>query len=419
MNVLDDLSARGLLHDTTDVDELRRLLDQPTTLYHGIDPTADSLHVGNFVGVLVMRRFQEAGHRPLALVGGATGMVGDPSGRSDERNLLDDHTLAANVEAIRSQLERFLDFERGAQLVDNRTWTAPLSMLEFLRDVGKHVTVNQMAAKESIRARMQSEEGISYTEFSYLLLQANDFWWLHENLGCALQIGGSDQWGNITAGIDLIRRRSGTTVHGLTWPLLTRADGSKFGKSAGDNIWLSAERTSPYRFYQHWVQTDDRDVERFLMQLTLLPVEEIGRIVETHAASPQERTAQRRLAQALTTLVHGAPAALSAEEATAVLFGSEAHDISEAAFEAVAGEVPTAVVPRSALTGDGALVEALVTSGLSSSKSAARRGLEEGSVYVNNRRRSDDRLDGDADLRHGRFLLLRRGKRSYALLVAE
>ncbi len=418
VNVLDDLSSRGLIHDTTDVDELRQLLDEPVTLYHGIDPTADSLHVGNFVGVLVMRRFQEAGHRPLALVGGATGMVGDPSGRSDERNLLDEDTLAANVAAIRTQLGRFLDFERGAELVDNRTWTAPLSMLEFLRDVGKHVTVNQMTAKESIRARMQSEDGISYTEFSYLLLQANDYWWLHENRGCRLQIGGSDQWGNITAGIDLIRRRSGATVHGLTWPLLTKADGSKFGKSAGDNVWLSAERTSPYRFYQHWMQTDDRDVERFLLQLTLLPVSEVREIVAAHAAAPHERGAQATLASALTTLVHGPEATASAREATAVLFGSEARDISAAAFEAVAGEVPTSVLPHQAITGDGALVEVLVSSGLSSSKSDARRGLDEGSIYVNNRRRREDRLDPDADLRHGRFLLLRRGKRSYHLIVA-
>ncbi len=418
MNVLDDLRARGLLHDTTDPDELRRLLGQPTTLYHGIDPTADSLHVGNFVGVLVMRRFQEAGHHPVALVGGATGMVGDPSGRSDERNLLDADTLAANVSAIRAQLERFLDFDRGAELVDNRTWTAPVSLLEFLRDVGKHVTVNQMAAKESIRARMQSEDGISYTEFSYLLLQANDYWWLHENKGCQLQIGGSDQWGNITAGIDLIRRRSGHAVHGLTWPLLTRADGSKFGKSAGENVWLSAERTSPYRFYQHWMQTDDRDIRRFLLQLTLLPVEEIDGIVDAHEREPHERTAQARLAEALTTLVHGVEAAASAREATGLLFGGEVGDLSAAAFEAVAGEVPTSEVPLPALTGEGALVDVLVSSGLSSSRSDARRGLDEGSIYVNNRRRREDRLDGVDDLHHGRFLLLRRGKRSYHLVVA-
>ncbi|MDH3755469.1 MAG: tyrosine--tRNA ligase, partial [Acidimicrobiia bacterium] len=304
MTILDDLDARGLVHDTTDRESLAAALASPVALYHGIDPTADSLHVGNFVGVLVLRRFQDAGHRPLVLVGGATGMVGDPSGRSDERSLLDEQTLAANVAAIRGQLERFLDFSR-ADLVDNHEWTAPLTLIEFLRDVGKHATVNQMIAKDSVRSRMESEQGISFTEFSYMLLQANDYQWLHEHRDVSLQIGGSDQWGNITAGIDLIRRRSGGTAHGLTWPLVTRSDGTKFGKSAGENIWLSAERTSPYRFFQYWMQTDDRDIERFLLQLTLLPVSEVAEIVATHERSPDLRSAQRRLAEELTMLVHG------------------------------------------------------------------------------------------------------------------
>ncbi len=271
-SLLDDLITRGLVHDTTDRDALRERLEAgPITLYHGIDPTAPSMHIGNFVGILALRRFQDAGHNVIALVGGATGMIGDPGGRSEERNLLDEDTLATNIAGIRSQVERLVDFDKGAQLVSNYDWTKDMLVLDFLRDVGKHVTVNQMVARDSVKSRMEGEHGISYTEFSYMLLQAMDFHWLNTNMDCEMQIGGSDQWGNIAQGVDLIRRREGSKAHGLTWPLITRADGQKFGKSVSGAIWLDAELTSPYEFHQYWTNTDDRDVERFLMQLTLLP----------------------------------------------------------------------------------------------------------------------------------------------------
>jgi tyrosyl-tRNA synthetase len=278
-SILDDLEARGLVHDSTDRGELRRrMADGPITLYAGFDPTADSLHAGNLIGLLALRRFQLAGHRPIAVAGGATGMIGDPGGRSEERNLLDDDTLIHNLSCIQEQMARFLDFDPGptqAELIDNREWTADQPLISFLRDVGKHFTVNQMIAKESVRSRLEGEAGISYTEFSYMLLQANDFAWLHAHRDCILQVGGSDQWGNITAGIDLIRRRAGASVHGLTWPLMTQSDGSKFGKTASGAVWLGAHKLSPFRFFQYWMQCDDRDVEKFLLQLTLLPVDDV------------------------------------------------------------------------------------------------------------------------------------------------
>jgi len=417
VNILEDLDARGLIHDTTDRDALATLLATPTTLYHGIDPTADSLHIGNFVGVLALRRFQDCGHRPLVLVGGSTGMVGDPSGRSDERNLLDMDTLQHNVASIRNQLENLLDFgDGGAKLVNNYDWTHQVGVLDFLRDIGKHVTVNQMMAKESVKARMEGEHGISYTEFSYMLLQAYDFSWQYDHYGCELQIGGSDQWGNITAGIDLIRRRGGGPAHGLTWPLITKADGSKFGKSQDGNVWLSADRTSPYRFYQYWMNTDDRDLTRFLLQLTLLPVEEALAVVASHEADRGGRHGQRRLAYELTALVHGASHAAAASEASAALFGGEVT--SGAAYEALAVDMPTTTVKTNDLSGDGSLVDILLSTGLSSSKGDARRALAEGSVYVHGERRSEDHVSPD-DLRFGRYLLLRRGKRNYTLVISE
>jgi tyrosyl-tRNA synthetase len=424
--VLHELESRGLVQDTTDRDLLaRRLSEGSVGVYHGIDPTASSLHLGNLIGVLVLRRFQEAGHRPIALVGGATGMVGDPSGRSDERNLLDDDTLVANLSGIRGQLEKLLDFDGDAELVNNYDWTRDLTLIEFLRDTGKHATVNQMAAKHSVRSRMESDSGISYTEFTYMLLQAYDFWWLHSHHQCDLQIGGSDQWGNITAGVDLIRRRSGAQAHGLTWPLLTRSDGAKFGKTAEGAVWLDPERTSPYRFHQYFVQLPDEDVERSLLQFTMLPVAEIDELVAAHRNDPGRREAQRSLANEVTSLVHGPAAAAAAEEAARILFGSPVDEMDEAAFEAVGSEVPTSDV---SLTTDGGfdaasnsfdLVELLASTGLASSKGDARRGLSEGSVYVNNERVSADPPTVSADrLLHGRFLLLRRGKRRYHLLRA-
>ena len=415
-DLLDDLRARGLVHDSTDPDALAsRLAEGPISLYYGCDPTAPSLHAGNLIGLLVLRRFADAGHRPVALVGGATGMIGDPGGRSEERNLLDEETLVANVAGIRTQVETIVG--EVATVVDNREWTADVGVLEFLRDVGKHVTVNQMLAKESIKARVESEHGISYTEFSYMLLQANDYWHLHADQGVELQIGGSDQWGNIVAGVDLVRRRSHATVHALTWPLMTRADGAKFGKSAGGAIWLSAEQTSPYQFFQYWVNVDDRDVERFLLQLTLLDVDEVRDLVAAHDDAPQERAAQRRLAHEVTTLVHGPEAAAAAAEASTVLFGGDPADASLGAWEVVAAEVETVGPPTGARLDEGIEpVPALVAAGLAKSNSDARRLVRDGGVRITGRRLDEgDRIGAD-DVRHGRFVLLARGRKAYAVL---
>ena len=297
-DLIADLEARNLIHDSTDRDALRSAVaGGSVAIYYGCDPTADSLHVGNLIGLIMLRRFQDAGHRPIALAGGATGMVGDPSGRSDERNLLDDETLNHNVAAIKAQLARIVDIGDGrGELVDNRDWTQPITVLEFLRDVGKHVTVNQMLARESIKLRVNSEHGISFTEFSYMLLQANDYLWLHDHLGCTIQIGGSDQWGNIIAGVDLIRRKRSEHVHAFSWPLLTAADGSKLGKTTGARVWLDAAKTSPYQFRQHWMQTPDDAVESQLLTFSLQPIEQVQAVVTraSRGAAPSLRPTRPR-----------------------------------------------------------------------------------------------------------------------------
>lgn len=417
-DLLDDLDARGLLHATTDRAALAaRLAEGPITLYYGCDPTAPSLHHGNLLGLVMLRRFQEAGHRALALAGGATGMIGDPGGRSEERNLLDLETLATNVAAIKAQISRILGPEGPWSLVDNLTWTADLRVLDFLRDVGKHVTVNQMVARESVKARMSSEHGISYTEFSYMLLQANDYAWLHEHERCELQIGGSDQWGNILSGVDLIRRRHGTAVHALCWPLLTAADGTKLGKTTGARVWLDPQRTSPYAFHQHWMATEDADLRRMLAQFTLLAVAEVDEIVRAHAEAPGRRHGQRALADAVTELVHGPEAARAAAEAAAVLFGGDPREASAAALEAVAAEVPVVRLEASeSLEGGVELVPLLVRSGLASSQGDARRTLEQRGVSVNGVKAEPGRSLGAADLLAGRWVLLRKGKRDWAAL---
>ena len=417
--LLDDLIRRGLVHDHTDLDALRdRLTAGPVTVYSGFDPTADSLHVGNLVPLLLLRRFQDAGHRPIALAGGATGMIGDPGGRSEERNLLDDETLDANLVGIRAQLAQFVDLDGGrGLLVDNRSWTQPMGVVEFLRDVGKHVTVNAMLAKESIRTRVDSESGISYTEFSYMLLQANDYDVLHQQHGCELQVGGSDQWGNITAGIDLIRRRRGARVHGLTVPLVTRSDGAKFGKSVEGAVWLSPERTSPYAFFQHWINTDDRDVERFLLQLTLLPVDEALGVAAGHADAPERREGQRRLAHEMTALVHGEGAARAAATASHLLFGGDPAGAGEAAFEMLAGELGWVELGLAEL-GDGMAADVLVgRTPLASSRSDARRALAAGEIRVNGVRLAGDASVDPRLLQHGRYLLVQRGRKRHALVV--
>jgi tyrosyl-tRNA synthetase len=414
MDLIDDLLARGLIQDATDEAALRaRLASGPIGVYVGFDPTADSLHVGHLLGQVTLRRFQLAGHRPIPLAGGATGMVGDPSGRSEERNLLDRETLRHNVASIKRQLEKLLDFSapsNPAKLVDNADWTEPLGVLDFLRDVGKHVTVNQMLAKDSVRGRMEGEAGISYTEFSYMLLQANDFRWLYEHEACEMQLGGSDQWGNITAGIDLIRRTLSRTAYGLTWPLLLRSDGTKFGKTAEGAVWLDPARTSPYQFRQFWVQADDDQVERYLLQFTLLPVDEVAAVVAEHHKAPERRTAQRLLARLLTELVHGPEAGKQAEAAADVLFGGDPTTASADVLDVVAAEVGSTQVSPSALDDP---IELLVTTGLASSKGEARRLVAQRGVQVNGRRLEPEEALRPAEALEGRLLLLRKGRSTY------
>ena len=416
-DILDDLAARGLIHDSTDPVALReRLAGGPIGVYAGFDPTADSLHVGNLVPLLLLRRFQQFGHRPVAVAGGATGMIGDPGGRATERVLLDAATLDTNLTAITEQLRRLLDFSEGptsARLVDNRDWTAPIGVLEFLRDVGKHITVNTMLAKDSVRSRVESDAGISFTEFSYMLLQANDFRHLHEHLQVELQVGGSDQWGNITAGIDLIRRTSGAHVHGLTVPLVTQADGSKFGKSVDGAVWLSAERTTPYAFYQYFVNTDDRDVERFLLQLTLLPVEQIAAIMEEHSAAPERRSAQQELARSVTALVHGQAEADRAAGASAG-FTRTAVELTEGDWAELAASLPVTDLASSDIGRD--IVDLLAASGIVASKGEGRRLVSQRGLSLNDVPITEGQQLCADDLLAGGWSMIRRGRKQRFLL---
>ena len=424
MTILEDFQWRGLYADCTDLAALtHRLASGPVTLYCGFDPTADSLHVGNLVPLLALRRFQLAGHHPIALAGGATGMVGDPSGKSTERNLQTPEQVDHNIAAIKEQLSRFLDFHapaNPARLVDNSTWTAPVTFLEFLRDVGKHFSVNVMIAKDSVRSRLEGEGGISYTEFSYMLLQAHDFLHLREAVNCELQVGATDQWGNITAGTDLIRKKHGgsLTAWGLVFPLLTKADGTKYGKSASGAVWLDAKRTSPYRFYQFFVNADDADVGKLLRVLTFLSHAEITALEAEMLANPGARAAQKALGRELTTLVHGADALAAALKASEILFGGSLDGISEAIFHDVVGEVPTKALEAARLEGAGtALTDLLVHAGLAPSKGQARKDIEGGGIYVNNVRATEaGRAVTTADLLFGQHVLLRKGKRTYAVI---
>jgi tyrosyl-tRNA synthetase len=410
MDLFADFEARGLIQDSTDRDALRaRIMAGQVGVYYGCDPSADSLQVGNLIGLLVLRRFADAGHRPVALAGGATGMIGDPGGRSKERNLLDAETLARNTKRIADQLERI----SRVPLVNNLGWTGSLTLLDFLRDVGKHASVNQMIARESVKARLDSEHGISFTEFSYQLLQANDYLHLSRNHAVEIQIGGSDQWGNLLAGVDLIRRADGKHVHAFTWPLLLRSDGKKFGKSEDGAVWLAADRTSPYQFFQYWMNVADADIERFLLQLTLLPVDECVAAAAAHAQAPHRRAGQRRLAREITTIVHGAEATAAAEEASAILFGGSPAGASGQALEFLASEVPT-----SPFTAGVTLAAVLAATPLASSLSDARRTISQGAASVNGEAVPQDRPLTEADLLHSRWLLLRKGKRNYHLLDA-
>jgi tyrosyl-tRNA synthetase len=425
MSILEELKWRGLLADCTAEAELaRRLASGPITLYCGFDPTADSLHVGNLVPLLALRRFQRAGHRPIAVAGGATGSIGDPSGKTQERQLLSWEALRTNIGAVKDQLRLLLDFDtpvNPARLVDNADWTAGVTFLEFLRDIGKHFSVNMMVAKESVKARMEDRDcGISYTEFSYMLLQAFDFYHLCRDADCEMQIGGSDQWGNITAGIDLIRRKLARPAYGLTLPLITNADGSKFGKTVAGAVWLSPAKTSTYRFYQFWIRTDDRDVVRYLKYFTFLSREEIEALEHEHRAKPEGRAAHLTLAQAVTEMVRGTAATQEARRASAILFGGGLEGIGEATFNELADEVPATTVPAALFDEPGLpLVELLVKAGAYESKGAARRELTAGGFYLNNVRETNpQRPMRHADLLFGKRLLLRRGKRNYLLVTA-
>lgn len=426
MNIFEDLHWRGLVSDCTDTEELtRRLAAGRMTLYCGFDPTADSLHVGSLVPLIALRRFQNAGHVPIAVAGGATGSIGDPSGKAQERQLLTKERIAEYIAAIKVQLARLLDFEtpiNPAKLLDNADWTSGVSFLDFLRDIGKHFTVNHMVAKESVRARMEDREvGISYTEFSYMLLQAFDFYQLCRQYDCEIQIGGSDQWGNITAGIDLIRKKLSRPAFGLTLPLITKADGTKFGKTEAGTVWLDPKRTSVYRFYQFWIQTDDRDIIRYLKYFTFLEVGQIEHLESLHAANPGGRDAHRALAKAVTTMIHGETATNEAIQASSILFGGDLEGIREQTFDEIVGEVPTTKIDEVSVRDVGVpLVELLVTAGLSSSKGQARKDMEGGGISLNNRRVAEpQRLVTSADLLFGKHLLLRKGKRNYAIVSLE
>jgi tyrosyl-tRNA synthetase len=415
-DIIDDLSWRDLIAQSTDRGALaEHFRTGSRTLYSGFDPTAPSLHVGHLLQVLTLRRFQEAGHRPLALVGGATGLIGDPKA-SGERVLNDPDVVAGWVDRIRRQLSRFLDFSDAhparAELVNNLDWTAPLTAIELLRDVGKHFSVNRMLDREAVAARLASS-GISYTEFSYQILQSNDYLELFRRHDCTLQIGGSDQWGNITAGADLVRRVTGEHVHALTTPLLTKADGEKFGKTEGGAIWLDPELTSPYAFYQFWINVEDVSVPSLLRRLTFRGQDEVAQLEEDTTDRPHLRAGQRALAQDLTTLVHGAEQTRAVEEASAALFGrAQLADVDADTLGAALRETPHVAVPAGELP---PLVDLLVAAELSASKSAARRAIDEGGAYVNNERQADpDWRPTAADLLHGRWLVLRRGKRALA-----
>ncbi len=424
MNIYEELEWRGLIADCTDKVELLKRLAHPITLYAGFDPTGDSLHVGSMVPLLTLRRFQLLGHLPIALAGGATGSIGDPSGKTQERQLLTQEILDQNIAGVAEQLKRWLDFEtktNPARLLDNASWTANISFLDFLRDIGKHFSVNQMIAKESVRARMEDREvGISYTEFSYMLLQAFDFYVLCRDTNCELQIGGSDQWGNITAGIELTRKKIGKTVYGLTLPLITKADGTKFGKTEAGTIWIDAKKTSVYKFYQFWVNTDDRDVIRYLKYFTFLNREEIEALEKAHLENPGARSAHKALAKAVTDLIHSEHATNEAVRASEILFGGDLEGISETTFNEIVGEVPTKEIEKPKLDGAGIpFVELLVHSGLFPSKGQARKDIEGGGVNLNNVRETNfQRAVTTNDLLFGKHILLRKGKKNYVVVTA-
>ena len=416
MNLIEDLRWRGLVAQSTDENALVEALKKPITLYIGFDPTAPSLHVGNLVVLLVLRRFQLAGHNPIALVGGATGLVGDPSGRNDERTLNSSEVVEGWVKGIRKQVSAFLDFDtpkNPAVVVNNLDWTSPLSAIAFLRDIGKHFSVNQMLSKESVAARLEAG-GISYTEFSYQVLQSYDFLELFRRNGCTLQLGGSDQWGNIVAGLDLIRRVESGSAHALTVPLLAKSDGSKFGKTAGGGVWLDPAMTSPYAFFQFWLNTEDKDIINFLKVFSFKSHEEIFALEKSHSENPGQREAHRELARELTTLVHGADTTARVENAAKALFGQgDLTELDEATLASALAELPRTTVSKTQEIPS--WVDLLAATGVVDSKSAARRVVKDGGAYLNNRKVvSEDYAPTKSEFLCGKYAILRKGKRDLA-----
>ena len=420
MNVFEELKWRGMIYDSTPgVEEV--LASQKVVGYIGFDPTAPSLQIGNLFAIMALVHLQRYGHTPIVVVGGGTALIGDPSGKDKERPLLAKEEIEAHKQHFREQFKRFLDFEtksNPAIMVDNAEWLVPLNLIDFLRDIGKHFTVNYMLTKESVRRRLEQEEGISYSEFSYMLLQAYDFLVLYDRYRCILQMGGSDQWGNITAGIELIRRLRGGKAYGLVLPLITTASGVKFGKTEAGTIWLDPTLTSPYKFYQFWFNTDDRDVIRYLKFFTLLPREKIEELEQEVASSPEKREAQRTLAREVTRMVHGETALSRAERASRILFGEEIKDVTAQEIEEIFGDVPSTEVGKGKLTGEGILItELLVECGLASSRSDGRRLIQGGGIYLNNVRVTDiEQRVNIGQAIEGKFLVLRKGRKDYHLV---
>ncbi len=419
-NVFEELKWRGLVYDCIDgVQDL--LARESVTVYNGFDATADSLHVGSLVPLIALARLQRFGHHPIALAGGGTSMIGDPSGKSTERQLLSRDIIEANVASIKQQMAHFLDFDvksNPARVMNNADWLMPLTLIDFLRDVGKHFTVNYMLTKDSVRNRLDREDGLSFTEFSYMLLQSYDFVHLFDQEACKLQAGGSDQWGNITAGVELIRRMRGESAYGLVYPLITKADGAKFGKTESGTIWLSADRTSPYRFYQFWLNTDDRDVINYLKFFTFLTQPEVEELAQAVVEHPEQREAQRVLARQMTEMVHGPTALERAEQASQALFGGDITGLSAEDIQDIFAEVPSSEQPRQQYEGEGmGIVDLLVETNFLKSKGEARRAIAEGGIYLNNQRVAElTQMVALADLIDGRFIVLRRGRKNYHLV---
>ncbi|WP_454996973.1 tyrosine--tRNA ligase [Capnocytophaga leadbetteri] len=427
-NFIEELRWRGMIQDIMPETE-QHLMEGLRAAYVGIDPTADSLHIGHLVGVMMLRHFQNCGHKPYALVGGATGMIGDPSGKSAERNLLTEEVLAHNIKGIQKQLAKFLDFEseapNRAELVNNYDWMKEFSFLSFIRDIGKHITVNYMMAKDSVKKRFDPNEntdGMSFTEFSYQLLQGYDFLHLYRQKGLTLQMGGSDQWGNITTGTELIRRIAGGKAYALTCPLITKADGTKFGKSEGGNVWLDAEKTSPYKFYQYWINVSDEDAQRYIKIFTMLSREEIEQLISEHQAAPHLRVLQNKLAEELTTLVHGREELQKAQKASQILFGNSTSDdlrqLDAKTFLEVFDGVPQAEVTRTEIAAGLDMIAALsAKTGFIASNSEARRALKEKSIAVNKEKVEENYIIAEKDIIDDKFVLLQRGKKNYFVIV--